>query len=532
MVSLLAWALLAGGAQAQEAVPRFGIARFQVDGNSLLTAELVDRIVAPFTGSKRDFGDIQRAMDALESAYRAAGYSTVAVMLPEQELDRGVVRLVVIEARVAKITLTGNAHFSNENVRASLPTLVEGKPPVTEDIGSSLRVANENAAKQTQVVLRAGEKEGELEALVTVKDEDPRKTFVMLDNTGTDETGLSRLSVGYQHNNVANRDQVVTLRATTSLERPERVAIVGAGYHVPFYGWGDSLDAFAGYSNVSSGTLRDLFSVTGSGNIFGLRYNSYLPRISLLQQKATLAFDYREFINRTVPVAGGASITPDYIIRPLSVGYEAGWSQPGVEAGLTLTYSQNAGGGQKSGDDLFDSIRKGAKPDYSVSRYSASLAWQFESDWQVRALASGQYTHQRLVPGEQFGIGGMNSVRGFAERALADDRGYQANLELYTPNLREELGLNEGVGLRLVLFHDFGHVWRIDPLPGELPQAGLSGTGLGVRWTIDKKFALRLDGVHSAYDFSTPIKGAPGAAPARLPEKLERSVHVGMGFMF
>jgi hemolysin activation/secretion protein len=231
-------------------------------------------------------------------------------------------------------------------------------------------------------------------------------------------------------------------------------------------------------------------------------------------------------------VSGGASITPDYIVKPLSLGYEATWSQPGAEAALALTYSQNAGGGQKSGDDLFDSVRQGAKPDYSVFRYSGNLGWQFESDWQVRAQFSGQYTHTRLVPGEQFGIGGMNSVRGFAERALADDRGYQANLELYTPDLRQELGLTEGVGLRLVFFHDFGHVWRIDPLPGELPQAGLSGTGMGVRWSIDKAFALRLDGVQGAYDFATPVKGAPAAAPAKLPQKLERSVHIGMGYMF
>ena len=35
---------------------------------------------------------------------------------------------------------------------------------------------------------------------------------------------------------------------------------------------------------------------------------------------------------------------------------------------------------------------------------------------------------------EQFGIGGMESVRGFLERQFAGDRGYSGSLELYSPD--------------------------------------------------------------------------------------------------
>ena len=63
----------------------------------------MEAAVAPLTGPKRVYGDIQKALEALEGAYRAAGYSTVQVYVPEQELTSGVVRLQVTEGVIGKV---------------------------------------------------------------------------------------------------------------------------------------------------------------------------------------------------------------------------------------------------------------------------------------------------------------------------------------------------------------------------------------------------------------------------------------------
>jgi len=54
-----------------------------------------------FTGRDKDFADVQRALEALERAYTDKGFSAVQVILPEQELDKGVVRFKIVEARIA-----------------------------------------------------------------------------------------------------------------------------------------------------------------------------------------------------------------------------------------------------------------------------------------------------------------------------------------------------------------------------------------------------------------------------------------------
>src|SRR5262245_10196750 len=77
-------------AQGETPAPRFDISRYEVTGNTLLPAADIERVVAPYTGQRRDFGDIQRALEALEQVYRERGYGIVQVSVPEQDITRGI----------------------------------------------------------------------------------------------------------------------------------------------------------------------------------------------------------------------------------------------------------------------------------------------------------------------------------------------------------------------------------------------------------------------------------------------------------
>jgi hemolysin activation/secretion protein len=214
---------------------RFDIARYRVEGNTLLPAPEIEQVVAPFAGKGRDFGDVQRALEALERAYRERGYSAVQVYLPEQDLVKGEVVLRVIEAKIKNVQVRGNKFFSEANVRTSLPSLVAGKSPNANEVAKNLRLVNENPAKQTNVTLRAGAGEGEVDAVVEVADENPKKWFVTLDNTGTGATGYHRLGLGYQDANLGGSDNAMTLQFVTSVEKPSQVGIYSFGYRMPFY---------------------------------------------------------------------------------------------------------------------------------------------------------------------------------------------------------------------------------------------------------------------------------------------------------
>ena len=316
------------------AAPRFDIERFDVTGNTLLKQGEIDAAVAAYVGKQKDFSDIQRALETLEQVYRDRGYGVVQVLLPEQDITRGVVRLRVIEPKIGKVVIEGNKYFNDTNVRNSLPGLKPGATPNSQKLAQNLQLLAEHPAKQTTVLLRAGETESLVDATVKVTDENPLKFVATLDNSGTDDTGRFRTGIAMQHSNVFNRDHVATLQYVTNPENPSKVQIYGVGYRIPFYDKYSSLEFFAGYSDVNSGTLQGLFNVAGSGTIMGARYNFYLPKIGEYEHKLALGVDYRAFQNQVNPIGGAGTIVPDVTILPLSIAYNGLWRMSNSESRL------------------------------------------------------------------------------------------------------------------------------------------------------------------------------------------------------
>ena len=136
--------------------PKFEIRNFDVDGATLIDAARIAALLQPFTGPGREFGDVQRALEALEKLFVDAGYGSVQVLLPEQELDQGTVKFKVLEPRIGKVLVEGNVVYTEANIRASLPSLREGQAPNSNAIAADLRLANEKGRATPTMKAKAG----------------------------------------------------------------------------------------------------------------------------------------------------------------------------------------------------------------------------------------------------------------------------------------------------------------------------------------------------------------------------------------
>jgi hemolysin activation/secretion protein len=478
-----------------DAVPRFDIKSYKVEGNTLLAADSLESILSPFTGKERDFGTVQEALDALEQAYRDQGFSMVAVSLPEQELEVGVVRLKVNENRLGKINIEGNRYFDQANIRRSLPELNQGETPNLNAVSRSLKIANENPARKINLQLMNSDKENEIDANITVKDESPWKIGITADNTGEKQTGIVRLGALLQHANVFNRDHLLTLQYITSPEKVDHVSIYSLGYRMPFYSLGSSLDLIGAYSNVDSGTISaatNSMDVSGKGTILGIHYNQNLNRIGNYEHKVTLSLDYRAYEN-SVDFMGN-QLGNNVTVHPVSLTYAGTLAVDTITAGFYLTDLQNLSSrwdGRDTAEDI-EKARPGAPRGYNIVRYGANLSYALGADWQARMQFNGQYTNDPLVPGEQYGIGGATTVRGFSERQFSNDQGYSGNIEIYTPDLSGLFGVS-AFQSRLLVFHDRGYVSRKDALPGDTVSTEIGSIGSGLRIMDGKRFSISVD---------------------------------------
>ena len=504
---LAVFARPAMAAEEMDAIGRFDVSGYEVLGNTLLDAKEIAAVLTPYAGKQRNFGDVQQALEALEAVFHRRGYHLVQVALPEQELNQGVVRLQVIETRLGQVRIEGNQSFSKANIRRSLPGLAPGQPPNIGQVSSSLKLANENPAKKATLQLQDGNQEGEVDAVIKVVDEKPWRVAANLDNSGNESTGKSQLSMQFQHANIADRDHVLSLQYTTTLENPSQVSVYGIGYHLPLYEFGDAIDLFASYSDVDSGSvLAGIFNlqVSGRGAVFGARYNHNLRRVGDYESRLIYGIDYKAYQNNVS--LQGVQLGNDVTVHPLSLAYAGSLSTRDGAANFALTAIRNVPGGDKGGSADVNRVRAGAPADYSLLRYNAGYSRALPADWQARLTVSGQFTSDALVPGEQFGAGGATSVRGFAERDVSNDVGHLVSAELYTPNLCA--GIKQiATQCRALAFYDTAHVRRNDPLPGEVARASIASIGLGLRMSVASHMTLQMDVGHVIDAGLTQAKG-------------------------
>lgn len=545
--------LAAGVAAAADDDVHFDIARFQVDGNTLLSETEIQGAVAPFVGSRRVYGDVQRALEALEAAYRRAGYGTVQVAVPEQELTAGVVRLQVTEAVVGKVTVSGNRHFSEANVRAALPALQEGQAPNMRRLSENIQLSNESPAKQVEVTLGVSDEAGKVDAKVAVAEEKPRRVFLTLDNAGSGPTGNYRLGFAYQDANLFDRDQTVTMAYTTSPDSPSgvKVDIYSIGYRVPFYGLGDSLDFIYGNSNINApstalapggGGTNSGLALSGKGSVWGLRWNHFFPRRGEYSSRLIAGIDYRH-INSTCtvngvltafdpPVGGGSGCTP-YTTRPVSLTY-AGQRQglrDALDYSVGLFHNIALGSRYVYGPPLAPASTTGATgwdrytmisqyrqtpDDFTYIKVAGSYTRPLPADWQARVAVNGQYSGTPLPPSEQIGLTGSQAVRGFNERAqfTATDKGWYANLEIYTPEFAPALRVPGS--LRALFFYDLASgynyaTYRPNDYSTPVEKVSIGSIGFGLRYTLRKDVALRMD--FAQVVDAGPVNIKPGSIP-------------------
>lgn len=516
----LAALLLAGTAAAQTSAPAgptIDIRSYVVEGDNPLSAGETQALLAPFAGDGKSLADIEGAATALERAMRERGYAFHRMLVPAQKPVDGQVRLQVVGIALGKVEVQGNEHFSTENIRRSLGTLVEGQVPEVQTIGRDVTAGNANPAKQTTVTFKESAEPGRIDAVVRVKDVPPMTFFTVLTtNQGIGGRGPAsnthRITGGFQHANLFDRDHVLTASYTTDPTHWGDVDLVNLYYQVPIYGTGMNLSAFYVHSDIDAGRVQQgagVFDVSGSGRFMGLRLTKALARTSVLQQTVGIALEDRAFENSST--FNGAQINPDVGSRVLTLQYtfrhEPAW---GVVAG-NLDYAWNIGGGS----------------DNTAARHAANgdaergwNAWRFGleamapvGDWAMSARLRGQYSGDRLIPGEQFGLGGANSVRGFPDRAVSGDYGLQWTLEATGPGMG-------AWSLRPVFFLEGGTVHqRGSAVRGAGASESLASIGAGLRLSYER--------LQMALDLAKPLDGdstAPTPRRARL--------HFAMSYRF
>lgn len=468
-----ALALPAIPAWAEESPPLLVVSHYRIVGDNPLSAAETEAIMQPLAGPKSSIQEIEADARRLESALAKRGYAFQRVIIPPQKPVDGVVQLDILKFTLGEVHVSGNRHFSDENVKASLPVLVPGISPDPRETGRVLAIVNSHPEKHVQVVMKAKPGSESIDADLQVVDRSPFSGYLQVANNGNAESGRDRLTLGLQHANLFDSDHVVNFSYTTSFSHPSDVEQYGASYWIPFYGWGSSLLLYHFKSDVNSGRIAGAFDVSGSGSFTGATFNYSLPRWGVVAPSLSLGLEDRNFDNDVQ--FSGTQIGNKVRSTPYSLRLQGRSENPWGMVSAYLEYVQNLPGGEHNDDAAYAASRSGATANWDAWRLGADLGGRMDGDWRLLGRLRAQHSSDALIAGEQFGVGGAWSVRGFDERAIAGDSGWFASLETITPLLLP--------GLRGAAFVDLGGIGFVQGTGGTRQQSqNVASAGFGIRY--------------------------------------------------
>lgn len=504
-MSCAAALLLGAPAQAADA-PLLEIKRFIVEGENPLSEGETQALLARHLGPHDSLATLEAAATTLQERIRERGYSFHRVIVPAQQPTGGELTLRILPFTLDQVTVSGNQHFSRENILRSVPGLKPGRAPNVGLLAQQLSLANEHPSKRLTLQVKEGTKPDAVDAELRVADTAPSQFFVSVtggsrdvDNTLNRNTGYARVTLGYQHSNLFDRDHTATIAYTTSPEHPDRVTQIGAFYTVPFYGWHTMLTGYYTYSDVNSGSVGlggQSFDVNGSGEFYGIKATYLLPRLGDIVHNISLAWDSRYF-ESNVSFLGAALPASTVGSRPITFRYAARVERDQAALAGYVEYARNLSGGRANDDASYNAARTGADQDWDAFRFGFDGTYTITGRWTLNAKYRAQYATEPLIPGEQIGIAGSSSVRGFREREVTGDKGQFVNLELNTPPVFADISP--------LVFYDFGRRSYVVPLIGQSQHDNISSAGAGLRW--------RIQGVDLNVTWAHVLNGVAGGTP-------------------
>jgi hemolysin activation/secretion protein len=454
--------------------PRIFVKQFTFTGNSVVSSEELANLSRSFTGRELTIEQLEELRQVLIARYVLKGYINSGVIIPDQKILDGIVNLQVIEGRLNTITISGLGHFRESYFNSRLGKGANA-PVNLNQLQQSLQLLQQDERiRKINAELQPGKNPGESELRLKIEEESPYKVTLRFNNDAAPSTGAYRGELALAHRNLLGFGDV--LSADVGLT--EGAFDFAAGYTVPLTRKDTSLGIYyrRNASEVIEENYKDI-DITSHSETFGVKLRQPLYRTSVAEVALSAAGECRE--SRSWLLGRPFSFSPgehDGLARVsvVRLGQELVLRDNRYLFALNSTFNI---GVSALGSTINDSA-----PDSRFFSWLGQLVFLGKigtTPHQVMFRTNTQLADSSLLPLERFGLGGMNSVRGYRSNLLVRDSGINSSLEFRITLLDDVQGW--GV-LQLVPFYDYGRGWNAS---GETPDPDrISAAGGGFRWTV------------------------------------------------
>ncbi len=457
---------------------------FEFEGNTAFSNAELAAVITEFVGKPLSFSELLAARSAITQHYINQGFITSGAFIPPQTLDRGTVTIQILEGSVEQINITGNQRLRPGYIRSRLAIATQAPLNVNRLLEALQLLRLNPLIANISAELATGVQPGTSIIEVQVAEADSFHVDLQADNGRNPSVGTFRRGGTVTEANLLGLGDELRLTYANTDGSDE----FEGRYTLPINARNGTLSFYVDYNDSTVITPPfDVLDIKANSWDYELTYRQPLYETPSQEFAMGLTLARRKSFNYLLdtpfPLSPGAN---DQGETRLSIArFFQEWLDRDSRSVLALRSQFSLG------TSLFNATVNNEGPDGQF------LAWRGQAQW-LRLLAPDtvvllrsdlQLAANPLVPLEQFGLGGQDTVRGYPQNYLLSDSGVFASAELRFPILRVP---REQTLVQLTPFIDFGTAWNQRGNPS-LRTSTLLGAGLGLRWQQGDALTVRLD---------------------------------------
>jgi hemolysin activation/secretion protein len=501
-----------------EAGPRFIINKITFDGALPNEGAMLEDAYSSQKGRIISLGDLRAIALDVERRLQANGYRFTRVLVPEQEILNGNVKLQIVRGFISSIQVIGGSEKARQAVERAIAPLADGRLWRDGDAERFILLAREVPGSDVRTIVRRGTGAlGAVDLLVEITDH-RLNAISSINNLGAKALGPTAGFFQVAINNVIGQADMTRFGAYASLDG-DKQRIVQFSHNSALGSSGLRGSLSLGQTTAKPGgeaAILDLEARVTNARV-ELTYPLILRRVRRVDIGVGL-----DWIDQSTDVFGGNARLVEESLRVVfgrlefkhdfatqraerilsSLETRAGfvgsvWGELEVRQGVDTLNASSA-------DERLLS-RSGATPQALLMRFDSNLDLRLPRQLTMRLRMLGQTSRDVVTSFEEFSVGGFTIGRGYDPSSLTGSQGVGASSEVALRSFPLRRRESEFGRYQPFAFVDWGRVWNSSD--SSLSRRDSASIGVGVRVDFNRKANLE-------FVYARPIHGlVPGEKP-------------------
>ncbi|MCH8499163.1 MAG: hypothetical protein LAT63_11855 [Marinobacter sp.] len=444
--------------------PSFRLLGIRFSRSEILTQTQLRDLSGDYVGKEVDFPRLNELVDRINKLYDLAGFVTARAVIPPQEINEGIVYILLLEGRLGQLQLAPMGYTEERFVLSRLNLPAPGEVLDVMAVQEDLTRFNSIYELDILASLQPGEQFGETDLLLLPQERPRWALNAFADNAGSRTTGRERVGLtGTLRGPLARDDRLFAYLAGASSSLSGSLS-----YSVPVNQHGGRLEATASANDieVTKGPFQAL-EIEGRSYTADLAYRHPLLRQDDWAVDGVLRTAYTD--SRT-DYLGGLELSKYRLMKNsagLNISHRGRLQRVSLAKRVTHVDAH-----ERLDDDTQGYFVWTGNLDWLQYLGSLPLYTQLSGNWQITNLRD-------LPSSDLYQAGGMYTVRGYEQNVMTGARGYNATLQV---NWQAHRNLTPYVYL------DHASAQSVSPR-----NESIDGAGVGISWRWTRYASGQLD---------------------------------------